>query len=118
MNEIYAPLYYVFKTNEHGEYGEMGGFGSADHAEADAFFCFVDLMGEFRDNFCKQLVIHPDVSSPDRSLPSTGQQHQRSACSNLQIFKVAVQSGSESVESSEVQDTGPTLMTHTVVTRI
>jgi hypothetical protein len=25
-------------------------------AEADAFFCFVDLMGEFRDHFCQQLV--------------------------------------------------------------
>lgn len=59
MNEIYAPLYYVFKTNEHGEYGERGGFGSIDHAEADAFFCFVDLMSEFRDNFCKQLVRPP-----------------------------------------------------------
>lgn len=56
MNEIYAPLYYVFKTSEHGEFGEQDGFGSSDHAEADAFFCFVDLMGEFRDNYTKQLV--------------------------------------------------------------
>ena len=29
---------------------------ASDHAEADAFFCFVDLMGEFRDHFCQQLV--------------------------------------------------------------
>jgi hypothetical protein len=28
----------------------------SEHAEADAFFCFVDLLGEFRDHFCKQLV--------------------------------------------------------------
>lgn len=26
-----------------------------EHAEADAFFCFVQLMSEFRDNFCAQL---------------------------------------------------------------
>lgn len=56
MNEIYAPLYYVFKTSEHGEFGEQNETGSTIHAEADAFFCFVDLMSEFRDNFCKQLV--------------------------------------------------------------
>ena len=56
MNEIYAPLYFIFKTCEHGEFGELKGFGSTNHAEADAFFCFLDLMGDFRDNFCKQLV--------------------------------------------------------------
>lgn len=55
MNEIYAPLYYVFKTEEHGEFGELDAKGSGEHAESDAFFCFVELMGEFRDNFCKQL---------------------------------------------------------------
>eukprot|EP00210_Caulerpa_lentillifera_P005179 g4951.t1 len=55
MNEIYAPLYYVFKTGEHGQFGELNGTGSSDHAESDAFFCFIELMGEFRDNFCKQL---------------------------------------------------------------
>lgn len=26
-----------------------------DHAEADAFFCFTNLMSEIRDNFCKTL---------------------------------------------------------------
>lgn len=25
------------------------------HAEADSFFCFVELLSEFRDNFCQQL---------------------------------------------------------------
>jgi hypothetical protein len=27
----------------------------AAHAEADAFFCFTNLMSEIRDNFCKTL---------------------------------------------------------------
>lgn len=27
----------------------------AEHAEADAFFCFTNLMAEIRDNFCKSL---------------------------------------------------------------
>lgn len=47
MNELYAPLYYIFRTDPDAE--------AAQHAEADAFFCFVDLMGEFRDQFCQQL---------------------------------------------------------------
>lgn len=46
MNEIYAPLYYIFKTE-----GKEPSF-----AEHDAFFCFVDILAEFRDNFCKHLV--------------------------------------------------------------
>lgn len=25
------------------------------HAEPDSFFCFVELLGGFRDNFCQQL---------------------------------------------------------------
>ena len=28
---------------------------SARYAEADAFYCFVELLGEFRDHFCQQL---------------------------------------------------------------
>ncbi|PSC67678.1 TBC1 domain family member 13 [Micractinium conductrix] len=47
MNELYAPLYFLFRTDPDAE--------AAQHAEADAFFCFVDLMGEFRDHFCQQL---------------------------------------------------------------
>lgn len=26
-----------------------------EHAEADAFFCFVELLSDFRDHFCQQL---------------------------------------------------------------
>lgn len=29
---------------------------AAEHAEADSFYCFVDLISEFRDHFCQQLV--------------------------------------------------------------
>ncbi|CAN1146867.1 TBC1 domain family member 13 [Linum perenne] len=47
MNEILAPLYYVFKNDPDEE--------MAACAEADAFFCFVDLLSGFRDHFCQQL---------------------------------------------------------------
>ncbi|KAE8657605.1 Ypt/Rab-GAP domain of gyp1p superfamily protein isoform 2 [Hibiscus syriacus] len=47
MNEILAPLFYVF-INDLDE--EM-----AAATEADAFFCFVELLSGFRDHFCKQL---------------------------------------------------------------
>ncbi|CAM6101401.1 unnamed protein product [Calypogeia fissa] len=47
MNEVLAPLYWVFKTDPDEEYSE--------HAEADSFFCFVELLSDFRDNFCQQL---------------------------------------------------------------
>ena len=48
MNEIYAPIYYHFATDTDR--------AAALHAEADAFFCFVELISEFRDNFCQHLV--------------------------------------------------------------
>lgn len=48
MNEIYAPIYYQFATDTNTE--------AAMHAEADAFFCFVELISEFRDHFCQHLV--------------------------------------------------------------
>eukprot|EP01025_Chloroclados_australasicus_P041528 TRINITY_DN4400_c0_g1_i1.p1 TRINITY_DN4400_c0_g1~~TRINITY_DN4400_c0_g1_i1.p1 ORF type:complete len:353 (-),score=38.45 TRINITY_DN4400_c0_g1_i1:338-1396(-) len=41
MNEIYAPLYYVFKQDQ----------TEGDFAEADAFFCFMDILADFRDSF-------------------------------------------------------------------
>ncbi|KAJ7550679.1 hypothetical protein O6H91_07G112100 [Diphasiastrum complanatum] len=47
MNEVLAPLYYVFKNDPDRE--------NMVHAEADAFFCFVELLSDVRDNFCKQL---------------------------------------------------------------
>ncbi|KAG2565592.1 hypothetical protein PVAP13_7NG329000 [Panicum virgatum] len=47
MNEVLAPLFYVFKNDSDENH--------AASAEADAFFCFVELLSGFRDNFCKQL---------------------------------------------------------------
>ncbi|MBA0634186.1 hypothetical protein Godav_005282 [Gossypium davidsonii] len=47
MNEILAPLFYVFRNDPDEE--------MAAAAEADSFFCFVELLSGFRDHFCKQL---------------------------------------------------------------
>lgn len=47
MNEIVGPLYYTFATDPDSEWKE--------HAEADTFFCFTNLMAEIRDNFIKSL---------------------------------------------------------------
>lgn len=40
MNELLAPLYYLFRTDPDRT--------SARYAEADSFYCFVDLISEFR----------------------------------------------------------------------
>jgi hypothetical protein len=29
--------------------------GAQEYAEADSFFCFVELLSDFRDHFCQQL---------------------------------------------------------------
>jgi len=47
MNELLAPIYYTLRTDVDEDAREA--------AEADAFWCFIDLMTEFRDNYCKQL---------------------------------------------------------------
>jgi Rab-GTPase-TBC domain len=47
MNEILAPLYYVFSVDPDAEWSE--------HAEADAFFTFSIIMSELRDRFIKTL---------------------------------------------------------------
>ncbi|XWS35149.1 hypothetical protein CRYUN_Cryun21dG0101200 [Craigia yunnanensis] len=47
MNEILAPLFYAFRNDPDEE--------MAAAAEADTFFCFVELLSEFRDHFCQQL---------------------------------------------------------------
>ncbi|XP_044479327.1 TBC1 domain family member 13-like [Mangifera indica] len=47
MNEILAPLFYVFRNDPDEEF--------AASAEADTFFCFVELLSGFRDHFCQQL---------------------------------------------------------------
>ena len=47
MNELHAPLLWTFRTDPDE--------AESEHAEADAFFCFMEIMSEFRDHFCKQL---------------------------------------------------------------
>ena len=50
MNELHAPLLWTFRTDPDE--------AESEHAEADAFFCFMEIMSEFRDHFCKQLKTH------------------------------------------------------------
>ncbi|GJP55671.1 hypothetical protein CLOM_g14614 [Closterium sp. NIES-68] len=47
MNEVLAPIVYVFANDPDKAH--------AVHAEPDAFFCFVELLSDFRDFFCQQL---------------------------------------------------------------
>ncbi|CAO2141642.1 unnamed protein product [Urochloa humidicola] len=47
MNEVLAPLFYVFKNDPDPS--------SSASAEADTYFCFVELLSGFRDNYCKHL---------------------------------------------------------------
>jgi len=47
MNEILAPLYYVF-TNDNSPL-------FAQNVEADSFFCFTILMADIKDSFIKEL---------------------------------------------------------------
>lgn len=48
MNELLAPIYYQFRNDLEED--------NRKHAEADSFYCFLDLISEFRDHFCQQLV--------------------------------------------------------------
>lgn len=47
MNEIIGPIYYAFASDPDSAWRE--------HAEADCFFCFTNLMAEIRDFFIKSL---------------------------------------------------------------
>ncbi|EOY31072.1 Ypt/Rab-GAP domain of gyp1p superfamily protein isoform 2, partial [Theobroma cacao] len=47
MNEVLAPLYYIFSTDIDEQ--------NASNAEADSFSCFVRLMSDSVDHFCQQL---------------------------------------------------------------
>lgn len=47
MNELLAPIYYVFAKDSHPE--------SQAHAEADAFFVFTILMSDVRDHFVRSM---------------------------------------------------------------
>jgi hypothetical protein len=43
MNELLAPIYYVFASDTDAEW--------KTHAEADAFYCFTMVMSYVRDRF-------------------------------------------------------------------
>uniref|UniRef100_A0ACD5X7W4 Uncharacterized protein n=2 Tax=Avena sativa TaxID=4498 RepID=A0ACD5X7W4_AVESA len=47
MNEVLAPLFYVL-SNDPDE-------SNSASAEADTFFCFVELISGFKNNYCKHL---------------------------------------------------------------
>ncbi|RDX89582.1 TBC1 domain family member 13, partial [Mucuna pruriens] len=47
MNEVLAPIYYVFSTDPDKQ--------SAANVEADSFSCFVRILGDSVDHFCQQL---------------------------------------------------------------
>eukprot|EP00798_Chlamydomonas_sp_ICE-L_P024704 gene24704-10340_t len=47
MNELISPLYYLFKNDSD--------LLARKYGEADAFWCFMDLISEFRDHFCQKL---------------------------------------------------------------
>uniref|UniRef100_A0A914WIC4 TBC1 domain family member 13 n=1 Tax=Plectus sambesii TaxID=2011161 RepID=A0A914WIC4_9BILA len=47
MNEVLGPLYYVFAQDTNDSW--------AEHAEADTYYCFQNLMSEIKDNFIKTL---------------------------------------------------------------
>lgn len=51
MNEVLAPLYFVFSTDPDAQV--------ASNAEADSFACFVRLMSDSVDHFCQQLDNSP-----------------------------------------------------------
>ncbi|XP_029108641.1 TBC1 domain family member 13-like isoform X1 [Scleropages formosus] len=51
MNEIVGPIYYTLATDPNRQWKE--------HAEADTFFCFTNLMSENMDNFIKSLDDSP-----------------------------------------------------------
>ena len=66
MNELLAPMYYVFcqekpdgvvDSNSSDAASESSVYVS--NAEADAFFCFSQLMSEMRDRFIKSLDAEP-----------------------------------------------------------
>jgi len=58
MNELFAVLYYTFALGAGHDDNENKNFENITQpslAESAAFFCFIHLLGEFRDNFCQQL---------------------------------------------------------------
>jgi TBC1 domain family member 13 len=55
MNELLAPIYYLFANAVGAHDRAENQAPTRDDAEADAFFCFTTLMSEVMNNFCKTL---------------------------------------------------------------
>ena len=53
MNEIIGPIYYVLASDSGASSAPGGDW--RQHAEADCFFCFTNLMSDIRDFFIKTL---------------------------------------------------------------
>ena len=70
MNEIIGPIYYVLAADSDLEWRQ--------HAEADCFFCFTNLMSDIRDFFIKTL---DDSSTGIQALMI--KLNNRSCCKNL-----------------------------------
>jgi hypothetical protein len=47
MNELLAPIYYIFATDKHPLF--------ENYSEPDAFYCFTNIMAETRDIFVQSL---------------------------------------------------------------
>ena len=64
MNEVLAPILFVFANDPQA-------VGWAEHAEADAFFCFTALMAELRDHFIQVMLrAGPHRRAPRPACPS------------------------------------------------
>ena len=81
MNELLAPIYYQFRNDTHED--------NKKYAEADSFYCFLDLISEFRDHFCQQLVSHvstlPLSIAQGSPLPSRWGRIWKQICSDMLV---------------------------------
>ncbi|GLC38907.1 hypothetical protein PLESTB_000460300 [Pleodorina starrii] len=79
MNELIAPLYYLFKTDAQDPH-------AAQYAEADAFWCFMELISDFRDHFCQQLDnAQTGIRATIRRLMHVLQYHDRELWHHMEV---------------------------------
>lgn len=79
MNELIAPLYYLFRTDSQDSH-------AARYAEADAFWCFMELISDIRDHFCQQLDdAHTGIKATIRRLMQVLQYHDRELWYHMEV---------------------------------
>ncbi|GIL51493.1 hypothetical protein Vafri_7469 [Volvox africanus] len=79
MNELIAPLYYLFRNDTQDPH-------SAQYAEADAFWCFMELISDFRDHFCQQLDnAQTGIKATIRRLMQVLQYHDRELWYHIEV---------------------------------